>query len=86
MESTDLTKTKYRTISLFSGGMGLDIGLEQTGRYDVLVCIEKDPAFCQTIRLNRDQGRLRPDLQVFEGDIANIDPFDVLRAVGASRP
>lgn len=78
-----MAKTKYRTISLFSGGMGLDIGLEQTGRYEVLACVEKVPAFCQTIRLNRDQGRLRPDLQVFEGDITNIDPLDVLRAVGA---
>ncbi|MFA7236027.1 MAG: DNA cytosine methyltransferase [Phycisphaeraceae bacterium] len=73
---------KYRTISLFSGGMGLDIGLEQTGRFEVLACVEKIPAFCRTIQINRDQGRLSPNLKVFEGDISSIDPLDILREIG----
>ena len=73
---------KYRAISLFSGAMGLDIGVEKTGRFDVVVCVEKESAFCDTIRTNRDAGRLRPDLRVFEGDIADIDPLQVLDAVG----
>lgn len=73
---------KYRTISLFSGGMGLDIGLEQTGRFEVLACVEKIPAFCRTIQTNRDQGRLHPNLKVFEGDISSIDPHDILREIG----
>lgn len=79
----ELAQTKYRTISLFSGGMGLDIGLDQTGRFDVVACVEKVPAFCQTIRLNRARGRLRPDLKVFEGDITDINPLDILREIGA---
>lgn len=74
--------TKYSTISLFSGAMGLDIGLERTRRFDVLACVEKVPAFCQSIRVNRDAGRLRRDLKVFEADIATIDPLAVLEAVG----
>jgi len=73
---------KYSVISLFSGGMGLDIGLEQTGRFQVLACVEKQPSFCQTILLNRRAGRLPKDLRVFEGDISSLDPHDVLRAAG----
>lgn len=73
---------KYNTISLFSGAMGLDIGLEKTGRFDVLACVEKEAAFCNTIRANRDAGRLRPDLKVFEGDISDVDPLEILDAVG----
>ena len=62
--------------------MGLDIGLEKTGRFDVLACVEKESAFCGTIRANRDAGRLRSDLAVFEEDISDIDPVAVLDEVG----
>ena len=73
---------KYRAISLFSGAMGLDIGVEKTGRFDVLFCVEKEAAFCDTIRTNRDAGRLRPNLHVLEGDISDVDPLQVLDAIG----
>jgi len=73
---------KYKTISLFSGAMGLDIGLEKTGRFDILACVEKETAFCDTIRVNRDAGRLPADLKVFEGEISEIDPLEVLDAAG----
>lgn len=76
------TPKKYSTISIFSGAMGLDVGLERTGRFEVLACVEKVPAFCQSIRTNRDAGRLRRDLRVFEGDITSLDPLAVLDAVG----
>lgn len=76
------SQRKFKVISLFSGGMGLDLGLESTDRFEVLACVEKVPQFCSTIRLNRDAGRLRPDLKVFEGDISDIDPHDVLQATG----
>jgi len=73
---------KYKTISLFSGAMGLDIGLEKTGRFDILACVVKETAFCDTIRVNRDAGRLPADLKVFEGEISEIDPLEVLDAAG----
>ena len=73
---------KYKTISLFSGAMGLDVGLERTGRFNILACVEKEAAFCETIRANRDAGRLQPGLRVFEGDISDINPLDVLDALG----
>lgn len=72
----------YSVISLFSGAMGLDIGLEQTGRFRLLAAVEKEKSFCETIRLNRDEGRINPGLAIFQGDISKIDPAHVLEAAG----
>lgn len=63
--------------------MGLDLGLERTGAFSLKACVEVEPAFCATIRLNRDEGRLRDrGLRVYESDICDLDPSDVLRDVG----
>jgi DNA (cytosine-5)-methyltransferase 1 len=69
----------YNVISLFSGGMGLDLGLEQTRRFRIRACVEKEDSFCETIRLNRAAGRLSKDLVVFERDISALDPREVLK-------
>lgn len=69
-------------MSLFSGGMGLDLGLEQTGRFHIRACVEKEHSFCETARLNRNAGRLPKDLVIFEGDISAIDPHDILKSIG----
>ncbi|MCI5120974.1 MAG: DNA cytosine methyltransferase [Candidatus Electrothrix sp. AUS4] len=68
---------KYRVLSLFSGGMGLDLGLEQTGRFETIVCIEKEKAFCDTIRRNHSKGRLPENLKIVEADISKLDPKHV---------
>ncbi|HEX7380344.1 MAG TPA: hypothetical protein VF278_24730, partial [Pirellulales bacterium] len=60
-----MTREKYTVVSLFSGGMGLDIGIEQTGRCRVVACVEKEPAFCETIRENKRAGRFHDYLQVY---------------------
>ncbi len=73
---------KYNVVSLFSGAMGLDIGLQQTGRFHVVACVEIESAFCETIRVNLASGRLHKDAKVFEADISQLDPEKVLRAVG----
>ena len=72
----------YKVISLFSGAMGLDIGLENTGRFQVIACVEKEPTFCETIRANLSAGRLHRSLKVFERDIVDLDATEVLNAVG----
>jgi len=77
-----LTQKKFTTISLFSGAMGLDLGLERTGRFRLLACVEVEPIFCDTIRLNRSRGRLFKGMKVFEEDITRLDPITVLDAVG----
>ena len=65
---------KHTVLSLFSGGMGLDLGLEATGRFKTIACIEKEAAFCETIRRNRDEGRLDEKLKVIEADISLLSP------------
>lgn len=77
-----MSKKKYTVVSLFSGGMGLDLGLEQTGRFRVVACVEKEHSFCETIRTNHQAGRLDPDLKIFEGDVACLSPETVLDAIG----
>ena len=72
----------YKTISLFSGAMGLDIGMHQICRFELLAAVEKVPAFCETIRLNVLKQRVGGRPLVFEGDITNIDPAEVMAAVG----
>lgn len=73
---------KYKVISLFSGAMGLDLGLEKMGRFEVIACVEKERPFCDTIRANLKAGRLYKDLKVFEGDINGLDPAKVLEECG----
>ena len=77
-----MTKRKYRAISLFSGAMGLDIGLEQSGQIQIVACVEKEPSFCETIKANHRAGRLHKDLKIFERDISDLDPQEVLDSVG----
>jgi DNA (cytosine-5)-methyltransferase 1 len=69
---------KYKVVSLFSGAMGLDLGLEKTGRFEIVACVEKEHVYCDTIRANRDAGRLSRDLKVYEGDIGDFDPHMIL--------
>ena len=71
-------KPVYKAISLFSGAMGLDIGLEQTGRFEFLACCEKDEACLETIRLNKKKSNLRSkNIKIYE-DIMAISPSEVL--------
>lgn len=41
-----------RHVSLFSGGGGLDLGLEEAG-FEPLVCLDNDSVACDTLRHNR---------------------------------
>jgi DNA (cytosine-5)-methyltransferase 1 len=57
---------KQTVLSFFSGGMGLDLGLEEAG-YAADMCLEIDPWSCATIRDNR------PEIDVLEQDIQSFD-------------
>lgn len=76
------TPKKYKVLSLFSGGMGLDLGLEATGRFETVACIEKIPTFCETIWLNQKRGHLPKTLKVIEADISQLSPEAVLCSLG----
>ena len=73
---------KYRVISLFSGAMGLDLGLDRTGRFELLAAVEREKSFCDTIRANHAAGRLPASLNIFEADISKLDPHEVLKQCG----
>lgn len=62
--------------------MGLDIGLEKSGRFRVKAVVEKEQSFCDTIRANRDAGRLDRNLVIFQNDIRKVDPAEVLKLAG----
>jgi len=73
---------KYKALSLFSGSMGLDLGLESTNRFELLACLEFNKAACETIRVNQKEGNLSNTIKVYEGDINNFDPQLIMKECG----
>lgn len=69
--------TAYNTISLFSGAMGLDLGIEKAG-VKIRVCVEKDKWAAQTIRANTS-------IPVIERDINDVPTDEILAAAGIGR-
>ena len=53
-------KSVYNVVSLLLGAVGLDIGLEKTGRFQCWLAFEEVPAFCDTIRANKAAGATFP--------------------------
>ena len=68
---------KYNIVSIFSGAMGLDLGLEKAG-LNTAVCVEWDKLACQTIRTNTN-------IPVIEGDINDVSTEDILKAANLTK-
>ncbi len=62
---------KLKALSLFSGAMGLDIGLEKCG-IEIVGCVEINKYACAAIRYNR------PNIPVIEEDISLLSAIEVL--------
>lgn len=70
-----LMAKKIPVISLFSGAMGLDLGLEKAG-FRTVLAVECDAQAVETIRLNR------PDLPVLHRKIEELTVAEILKAAG----
>jgi DNA (cytosine-5)-methyltransferase 1 len=64
-----------RYLSLFSGALGLDLGLERAG-WECVGFNEFDPVACATIRKNR------PGIRLFEGDIRGLSAIQICSELG----
>jgi len=63
-------------VSLFSGAMGLDLGLEAAG-FRPAVCVENDPEAANTIKLNRPKLTVLNDITEVSGrQLRNAGKFD----------
>jgi DNA (cytosine-5)-methyltransferase 1 len=66
---------KKAIVSLFSGALGLDVGLEKAG-FKIKVAVECNRFAAETIKLNR------PDIRVLQRDIRQLSTNEILSAAG----
>lgn len=70
---------RLRAVSLFSGAGGLDVGVDKTGLFDILACVELEPRFCETLRINRDRGLFGSrTTKIIQTDLSKYDPRDLM--------
>ena len=74
-----LVSTDRRAISLFSGGGGMDIGVEDAG-FSILAQVEKDQHCCNTLRTAKKRGNRKT--AIIEKDIRKINPASLRRRLG----
>jgi DNA (cytosine-5)-methyltransferase 1 len=77
---------QYKVVSLFSGVMGLDIGLETNRSVPSVGVRRKGGRICETMRLNKASGRLHSGLRIYEGDSTMRDPKKVMKDCGLNLP
>lgn len=63
-------------VSLFSGGGGLDIGVEQAG-FRTLCCVEIDPNCCATLKHN--QPTYLSDAKIVNSDVRKVSPESLIK-------
>jgi len=68
---------KLTAISLFSGALGLDIGLDRAG-FSIRVAIENDKYAAETIRNNKKKLKHSKDLDVIDRDIHDVTTKEIL--------
>jgi DNA (cytosine-5)-methyltransferase 1 len=70
-----MIKMNYKFVSLFSGAMGLDLGLERAG-FESIAAVECNKFAQQTIGLNRPRLHIFDDVtQVFATDFKNLPEY-----------
>ncbi|WP_438726828.1 DNA cytosine methyltransferase [Parasphingorhabdus sp. DH2-15] len=74
-----MSQAPITVVSLFSGAMGLDAGLQNVGQFQLLAAVEKEKAFCDTIHKNRDLGNLPKSMKIYQQDLAEFDAETLLQ-------
>lgn len=70
-------------VSLFTGAGGLDVGLDATGRFDLLATVELQETFCKSLRRNQAKGLLgTPDTRVIQADLSTYTPQQLMAELG----
>lgn len=72
------------TISLFSGGGGMDLGFSAAG-YSIRSSIDIDPFSCKTLALNAGKRSYYPDHDVLNEDICKVDTSRLLESSGLKK-
>lgn len=75
---------KLKTVSLFTGGGGLDLGFSAVG-FDVRVAVEIDPYACRTLELNAEKKPYFHRHGIICDDIKNVSAKQILK-VGKLKP
>jgi DNA (cytosine-5)-methyltransferase 1 len=81
-ETTMKKNDKYTVVSLFSGGGGFDHGLNRTGHFKTVACLEFDKHACDTLEANRAKGLIDPDTRIIQCDISTFDPNILMATLG----
>lgn len=69
--SHSVTQKRLTVIDLFSGAGGLSCGLEQTGCFEPILFVEKEPKYRQTYQANHPTVKMEEDIL----DLINDDKF-----------
>ena len=68
-----MSERKIKTLSLFSGAGGLDIGFHQAG-YDIVACVELEKKYAKTLEHNKRIGKyFSADTEIHNTDIRDFD-------------
>ncbi len=66
-------RTPIKTLSLFSGAGGLDIGFHTAG-YEIVACVEIESQYCKTLEANKGVGKtFNADARIICEDVRRFD-------------
>ena len=72
------------TMSLFSGGGGLDLGFSAAG-YSIRCSLDIDPFSCKTLKVNTEKKEFYKDTTVLSEDITKMETPSLLNAAGLKK-
>lgn len=60
----------------------MDLGFELQGDFEILACVEKNEAACETIRLNAESGNFAGKPLIYCRDLTDFSPEELMRDLG----